>query len=242
MLDNSNKLPLYSQLVNVLLEQIKNGLKPNDKLPTENMICEEYSVSRTTVRLALSELEKEGHIYRVQGKGSFVSNFKQRKINSFFEVDMSKNLEKIETPKMSTKIMSIKKEYAQLKTADKMSLQSRDKIIHIKLLHKIGDKPFCLESIFLKANNFINLNPARLDYKNLKELTDPMNISAKFVDETYKVRNLSEEENALLKYKDPVLVVSKYIYNDNNELVIMLQRKMRTDEFTYENFSGMKAE
>ena len=35
MLDNTNKLPLYVQLVNTLLEQIQNDMSPNDKLPTE---------------------------------------------------------------------------------------------------------------------------------------------------------------------------------------------------------------
>ena len=38
MLDNTNKLPLYVQLVNTLLEQIQNDMSPNDKLPTEKEI------------------------------------------------------------------------------------------------------------------------------------------------------------------------------------------------------------
>lgn len=83
MLDNTNKLPLYVQLVNTLLEQIQNDMSPNDKLPTEKEICEEYSVSRTTVRLTMNELENRGYIYRIQGKGSFVSSIKKNTINSF---------------------------------------------------------------------------------------------------------------------------------------------------------------
>ena len=63
MLDSKNKVPLYFQLVNNLLDQIDTDMGPNEKLPTEKEICELYSVSRTTVRLAMSELEKRGYIY-----------------------------------------------------------------------------------------------------------------------------------------------------------------------------------
>lgn len=78
MLDSKNKVPLYFQLVNNLLDQIDTDMGPNEKLPTEKEICELYSVSRTTVRLAMSELEKRGYIYRIQGKGSFVSAMKKK--------------------------------------------------------------------------------------------------------------------------------------------------------------------
>lgn len=69
MLDNTNKLPLYVQLVNTLLEQIQNDMSPNDKLPTEKEICEEYSVSRTTVRLTMNELENRGIFIVFREKG-----------------------------------------------------------------------------------------------------------------------------------------------------------------------------
>src|SRR5450756_1435327 len=46
---------------------------PGDKIPNELALCHEYSVSRITVRQALTDLEREGYIIRKQGKGTFVS-------------------------------------------------------------------------------------------------------------------------------------------------------------------------
>ena len=66
--------PLYHQLKNILKSRIlSNELKGNQRLPTEAELCMEYNVSRITVRQALSELMKDGLIYRDRGRGTFVT-------------------------------------------------------------------------------------------------------------------------------------------------------------------------
>ncbi len=66
-------LPLYMKILTDLKQQILNGqLTAGAKLPTEKELSESYSVSRITSKRALTELEQDGLIYRVRGKGSFV--------------------------------------------------------------------------------------------------------------------------------------------------------------------------
>lgn len=73
-LNRSGPLPLYFQLKEALLEEIRTErLVPGDQLPTEQDIERRYGISRTTIRQALNELLMEGIIERVQGKGTFIA-------------------------------------------------------------------------------------------------------------------------------------------------------------------------
>ncbi|MBY0338531.1 MAG: GntR family transcriptional regulator, partial [Acetobacteraceae bacterium] len=65
--------PKCLQIRRLLLDRIKRGLAPGDRLPTEHALCAEVSVSRETVRAALGALEEDGIIERAGGRGTFVA-------------------------------------------------------------------------------------------------------------------------------------------------------------------------
>lgn len=73
-MQKSKRAPLYKQLRAFLLEQIHSKTYlPNQKLPPEMELSEQFGVSRITVRSAIMLLVEEGLIYRIQGRGSYVS-------------------------------------------------------------------------------------------------------------------------------------------------------------------------
>jgi GntR family transcriptional regulator len=88
-LDESSSLPLYQQLQRALRQAIENRvLGPDDALPPERDLAEDFQVSRITVRKAIDGLVSEGLLVRRQGSGTFVSarvekNFS--KLTSFSE-------------------------------------------------------------------------------------------------------------------------------------------------------------
>jgi GntR family transcriptional regulator len=92
-LDREAPLPLYVQLRDALLGEIRDGgLEPGDRFPSETAIRDRYRVSRATVRQALGELEASGVIRKVQGLGSFVAVPKIRHVpllTSFTELASS---------------------------------------------------------------------------------------------------------------------------------------------------------
>jgi GntR family transcriptional regulator len=72
-IDRSSPVPFYFQLAELLEYEIAHGrLQPGARLPSEPELCEEYGLSRTTVRQALGRLEQRGLIARRKGQGTFV--------------------------------------------------------------------------------------------------------------------------------------------------------------------------
>ncbi|MBO9131474.1 GntR family transcriptional regulator [Bacillus sp. 165] len=72
MIDTNNPIPLHLQLRSVIASDIKKGIY-KDKIPSERDLMDRFSVSRTTVREAISHLVQEGVLEKVHGKGTFIS-------------------------------------------------------------------------------------------------------------------------------------------------------------------------
>jgi GntR family transcriptional regulator len=76
-IDRSSPLPFYYQLKQILVNDItERELSPGDRLPGDHELTSTYDVSRTVVRQALSELETEGVIDRIKGRGTYVAQHK----------------------------------------------------------------------------------------------------------------------------------------------------------------------
>lgn len=70
----TNPAPLYVQVREALRRDITTRqLRPGDQLPTESELEQQFAVSRATIRQAVGELEAEGVLRRVQGRGTFVA-------------------------------------------------------------------------------------------------------------------------------------------------------------------------
>jgi GntR family transcriptional regulator len=66
--------PLYAQIKEALRARILDGTYgPHSQMPSEHELCARFGVSRITVRQALGDLQKEGLVFRLHGKGTFVS-------------------------------------------------------------------------------------------------------------------------------------------------------------------------
>lgn len=66
----SKRIALSAQIQNILHERILNNTYQKDELlPSESALCEEFGVSRTTIRDAISALAEKGFVRREQGKG-----------------------------------------------------------------------------------------------------------------------------------------------------------------------------
>lgn len=73
-MDNTGKKLKYDQITDDLKEMILSGqIQAGEKLPSENVLSEQYRVSRHTVRKAIAILENAGYVYAEHGRGTFCS-------------------------------------------------------------------------------------------------------------------------------------------------------------------------
>ena len=75
MLDYRDKRPIYEQVVEKLERLIASGgLEPLTKMPSVRSLAMELSVNPNTVQRAYAQLEQDGYLYTVSGRGSFVTS------------------------------------------------------------------------------------------------------------------------------------------------------------------------
>ena len=74
VLDYRDSRPLYQQVKDSLRRMMLTGLlSPEEKLPSVRALATQLAINPNTIQRAYAELEAEGYIYSVAGRGSFVS-------------------------------------------------------------------------------------------------------------------------------------------------------------------------
>lgn len=236
MVSSENKVPLYLQLVKTLKKQIKESMKAHDKIPSEKEICDMYSVSRTTVRLAMAELEKTGDIYRLQGKGSFVSDFKKVLSNSFFEVDERKLLER-QYNNLCEYIL-IMMGMTSILDRDITSCAKEMSALLMQYLVIIDDKKSILLDYYFFDEKFNRIEKYCLENNIIDDLLDEMGIYIYRIEESYIIEPTSQElSNKLdIEINKPILCVEKKFYDANNEVILKCIKHIVTERYSYKNF------
>ncbi|WP_297820540.1 GntR family transcriptional regulator [uncultured Lactobacillus sp.] len=79
----------YEKVKKNLIDKIESGIyKVGEKLPTESELMKTYQVSRYTIRRAAGELENKHYIYRIQGGGMYVDDWKKAKSKRVVDTKM----------------------------------------------------------------------------------------------------------------------------------------------------------
>jgi len=74
VIDYKDRRPIYEQIVERFQELILKGvLEADSQLPSVRNLAMELSINPNTIQKAYSELERQGYIYSVMGKGSFIA-------------------------------------------------------------------------------------------------------------------------------------------------------------------------
>lgn len=229
------KQPLYDQLFDLLKEKIENELEPNSLLPSERELSDQYGLSRTTVRLALQELERIGYIYRLHGKGTYVSKLSDQATNlanTYSFTDQMRAMGK----EPRTEILEFKVIEANKYLAKHMNVYLGEKLLKLKRLRWADDMPMMVERTYLPFKKFMQLTQKELEKKPLYEIFfDNFHEVIKLCDEEFYASVASGKDAGWLDVPkgSPVLNLIRTTYNDKNEIIEFTLSVARADQFRY---------
>src|SRR5471032_2756785 len=126
-----SSVPLHTQLRDVLRARILDGQYPQDsQMPSESELGTLFKVSRITVRQALGDLQKEGLIFKIHGKGTFVA-----KPKAFQNVSTLQGLAESVTQmgyEVLNRVRSFKQVPASARVAERLALSEGSLVTEIK--------------------------------------------------------------------------------------------------------------
>ncbi|MCD8028525.1 MAG: GntR family transcriptional regulator [Erysipelotrichaceae bacterium] len=222
---NSSK-PLYYQLKEHLKSAIVNGVyRPNDRLPTEDELCKQFSVSRPVVRQAYNELIKEELIERRKGSGTYVKSQKTQK--SFFRDFCSFSFEEgIEDLQAQSKIVKIE-QFTDSNICKRLDIEENSSIFHIERIVHEHEIPLSMIESYMPCSYFSNFeNYALLTVdKTLIWLVETMyGITIKKAKRNLNVTHLTEEKSAFLHANvDDIAFEIETKYIDNFDRIVILE-------------------
>lgn len=232
-------IPLYYQLKEIILEGImEKHLIPGEHIPTERELSELYDISRPTIRQAIIELVRDGYLYRVKGKGTFVSKPKIEqdfieKVENFNEHIRSKGL--VPTTKVIEKSCTI----ASRETAKMLKIAEGDKVIKMLRVRSANEEPIVIVKTYLPYDKCSFILEEDMEEKSLYEVF-AQNYSTKVcrVIRTVEAIIAGKYESEMLKISegDPVQLFRTVAFNQNDVPVEYSTARYRGDrnKFTVE--------
>lgn len=234
-------LPLYQRIKSQLKKQISE-LHPNDRIPSENELVKIHSVSRGTAKQAITELVYEGLLYRIQGKGTFVSPPKiNRNFNHLpsFTNDIVRH-----GKKASNKVIYFGKAEAPSQIAEKLGLSTDASVLRYKRVVMIDDEPLALVCSYLRCDRFPHLKLEEVKFSLYAALTEHYGVAPQTALDTYSVLLASPKTANHLKISEnePLLYSERVSFLADSEPVEYVESFIRADKYQLTVFAGQDTE
>lgn len=217
-LDRGAESPLWQQLVTVLREAIREGeLAPDQALPSEAELIDRFGVSRTVVREALAELVREGLIYKIRAKGSFVSPAKPalRFIGS--TLGSAADLQATGRT-VTTRVLSIEEGAASEDEAEALRLEPGAEVTRLRRLRSVDGLPWLLVETALPKDLFPGVAKANLENRSLYEhLRRHYGVTPKGADRWLEAVIPSADDAGLLQLTagEPALAIESITWSED---------------------------
>lgn len=229
----------FLAIYNDLLLQIRKGIfQPNDKLPSEHELSQQYETSRETIRKALNLLSEHGYIQKIKGKGSIVLDvgkydFPVSGLVSFKEL----------AQKMKKRVRTIVHELQVVKPDDYirkyLDVTAKDEVWKVVRSREIEGEKIILDKDFLHRK-FVPLLTHEICENSIYEyLENELKLKISFAKKEMFVDKITDEDRKYLDVDgyEHIVVVQNYVYLEDASLFQFTESRHRLDKFRFVDFA-----
>ncbi|WP_128376426.1 GntR family transcriptional regulator [Streptomyces cavernae] len=207
-------------------------MRPDEALPTERQLAERYDVSRATARRALQALREDGLIRSVRGVGTFVSHpriTKTSTLTSFSEDLRSRGYHP------SAELLAAKLVEADLHHATALGVDPGTALHRIERLRLGDDFPICLETVYLSAERFPNLDQSLLEGSLSEALRNTHGVRVVRATQHIRAVNVTGRQARLLGVKEgsAALLVRRTAFDDRGQVAEYGESLCRGDLYEF---------
>ncbi len=171
MLNKNSPIPLYYQIAERIKEQVALGeLAAGDQLPPERELCDQFGVSRMTVRQAVTYLAKQGLLDVRPGVGTFIAQpkltYDALHLLGFSE-EMARSGAVAESLVLEQSLV-----VPAARVASKLRLDPNETVVQIVRLRRVNQEPMLLETSMIRAAIVPDLEQVDLAQNSLYELLE----------------------------------------------------------------------
>lgn len=232
---DEKQLPTYKLIRDDMLRRITEGtLEPGQSLPSERDMCLTYDTSRMTVRQAIGELELQGYVYRIQGKGTFVAS--QKVIQPLFHIsgfteDMRK---RGKTPQSRVLFCGTLK--ADKRTASRLGIALGEAYVCVKRLRLADEVPMAVETSCLRYDLCSRVLDYDLEQNSLYQiLTSVVGLSLKNGNQYIEAGLTNEAQAVLLGVPtgSAALLIERHVLTETGVPVEVAHSVYRGDLYSF---------
>ena len=228
---NSPGAPLHETLANTIRARIMKGeWNPGALLPSESVLCREFSVSRETVRKSMKTLENAGFLTPKAGKGYFVCRPKHDQFTVYFE-------EELENSKL--KSVNMIKATPELQLA--LGLPATAMIVEVCRQQMVEGSPVALDMKYLPYRRGEPVLENVIDYAVFPDLVATWTAPFAFCTRmTIGVEGANEHNAPLLDCQpgEPLLVIRRYFIEADRAKIAYGVKYQRQSAGMLQGFSG----
>lgn len=205
------------ELIKDLQKRIQLNEFENMKLPTEDVLMEEYGVTRYRIRKTIEELVNIGLIYQVQGSGMYV---KEPQKDTLILSSTQGIVTNFPDKKVSSKVLDLKLEEADEVLATKFKCEVGTPIYFLTRLRYLNGKPFSIEYSQYNQEMVSYLDEEIAEGSLYSYIEDELNLSIGFADKVISADKINQQQADLLNLEenDPGLLITDTVYLANGNI------------------------